>query len=162
MICGFISWITWVIYLFSSGSHLYVSFKWQWTKVSASLLWLMQIFDSTLNITFIQLFTCYGCFSLAYFNLILFCLYVGAVFLLYTNPISFSWFLTVLLQVLTSVLTNLFSFIWLYIFYFQGILLWVFYSDALISFLAYQYIFLFLSKIWLNIKEIGCKILYLH
>ena len=119
------------IYLFSSSSH--VPSEWHQTKVPASLLWLMQILDLSLNITFIQLSTYHDSFSLAHINLIFFCLCVSASFhfdFLCINPISFNLFLKVLSQTLIPVLTHFFictfSIFIAYCFQFSILTLWCF------------------------------------
>lgn len=97
--------------------------------------------NSLLNITFIQLSTRHDCFSLAHFHLIVISLWVFDGFhlpFLSANSISFSQFLTVLLQIFSPVPT-LFSFILLDFFYFEDLLLRLFYLDALMPLMVYYF-----------------------
>ena len=66
------------IYLFFSGSYFMFNLNSIQTKVSASSP--LQIFDSSLNITFIQLSTYHYCLSLAHFFFFFFCLPISAGF----------------------------------------------------------------------------------
>ena len=106
------------LYLFSSGSHFYVSFELYQIKVLASSSWPKLIFNLSLNITFIQLSTRHDCFSWSSFNHISYSLYVGFwLAFLCVNPILFNR-LTVLSPISCF---HQFAFLLLYILYFQGI-----------------------------------------
>ena len=96
---------------FFSGSHRNVSLEKHQTKVLASLPWPMQILDSSLNITFIQLFTCHNRLSLAHSNLIFFHLRVSAGYhlvFLDGNLFTSCQFLILVSQKLNPVMTHLF------------------------------------------------------
>ena len=99
MTCSHKWWKTCEIYLFSLGI-IFICFIWMVTKGPSSSPRLVQIFDSFLNITFIQLSTLQY-FSLACFNVIFSRLWVSAKFYLTfinINSISYNGFLTFLLQ----------------------------------------------------------------
>ena len=99
-----------MIYLFCFfQAVIFMIFIWTAPEKSSRIVVLVNADScSSLNITIIQLFTRYGCFSLALFNHIFFCLCVSVGFLLaflYVNSIPFSHFVTVLAITLTLVTT---------------------------------------------------------
>lgn len=102
----------------------------------------MEFIDKIRMNTFIQSYTRHDCLPLNIIKLIS-CLYLNAAFrldFLYVNPILFNRFLRVLLQTLIPVSLHLLCIYFdIFFSYFQGILLRVFYSDALIIFLVYQF-----------------------
>ena len=118
-------------------SSLYAAFEQQRNKTSNIMTLSHADLDSSLNMIIIQLSTRYHCFSLTHFDLIFFCLHVCIGFclaFLYINPISFSWFL---LQFCHKhqlpFWSTCFSFVFLNIFYFLGILVWWLLSSTSMS-----------------------------
>ena len=132
-------------------SSLHVSWERNQTKVPESWSKPMQILDSSLNMTFIQLSTRQECFSLVHLNLIF---SVSVKRKQKKCWFSFGFRLSkfdFIQSISCSSVTNIDScyssfislFVSLYIFYFQGILLRFFYHDSLISFKLHLYVFLF-------------------
>ena len=105
------------IYLFSSGSNLYMFISGIRQSLQHHHLGQCRL----LNITFIQLPTLHNCFSLNFFDLIFLCLFVTIGFCLTfldVNPISFNRFLAVMSQTVTPASIHFFFFFFFFFTYF--------------------------------------------